>query len=89
MAETTVGLPSFVRRLSDVLKQRLAGAEVDHEQIRGTRYRLVVVWQGFDDMDHPERQQLVWDIADEVLDKPDLLNVGMIITLGKDDLPQD
>ncbi|MGD0462026.1 MAG: hypothetical protein ABSB74_06025 [Tepidisphaeraceae bacterium] len=60
-----------------------------YERVRGNRFRFEVVWGKFDSMGHPERQRLVWDLVDDVLDKPDLLNVAMIITLGKDDLPSD
>ena len=38
-------------------------------------------------MGHPERQRMVWDLADETLDKSDLLDVAMILTLGMKDLP--
>lgn len=87
MAEKTLRAPSYVRRLSDALKERLPGANVHHEQIRRDRYRFIAVWDGFDDMDHPERQELVWDIVEQTLSKPDLLKVGMILTLGLEDLP--
>jgi hypothetical protein len=37
-------------------------------------------------MAHPERQELVWNLADTVLQKPDLLKVAMIITMGPADI---
>ena len=40
-------------------------------------------------LDHPERQEQVWDIAERALDKSDLLNVTMILTLGPKDLERD
>jgi hypothetical protein len=33
-------------------------------------------------MGHPERQRIVWDIADASLAKSDLLKVAMIITMA-------
>jgi len=88
MDERLLAEPAFVARLSDALRRRLQGAQVDHEHVRGDRYRFVVVWDPFDAMDHPERQRLVWDVAEGELDRSDLLNVSMILTLGTGDLPQ-
>jgi hypothetical protein len=33
-------------------------------------------------MGHPERQRIVWDLAERSLDPMDLLNVAMIITMA-------
>jgi hypothetical protein len=87
MAERLIAEPQFIAKLSEALKRRLPGAEVMHEHIRADRYRFVVVWPKFDAMGHPERQRLVWDVAEQELDANDVLNVGMILTLGLDDLP--
>lgn len=81
--------PEFVGRLSTALSRRLRGAQVEHEHVRGSHYRFFVIWPQFDQMDHPERQQIVWNIAEKVLKGKDLLNVLMILTLGNDDLPQE
>ena len=78
MAEDTLVVPAFVDRLAEALKTRLPGAEVRYEHVRGKRYRFVVVWKQFDAMDHPERQEIVWDLADRELPGEDLLNVAMI-----------
>lgn len=83
MAKGTVAAePAYVTKLADALRQRLTGAQVRYEPIRGDRYRFEVVWGDFDAMGHPQRQQIVWDLADEVVPKPDLLKVGMIVTIG-------
>jgi len=78
----TLALPEYVTRLENALKQRFPRAKIGHEQVRRDRYRFMIVWKGFDGMGHPERQEMVWNIADEVVPKKDLLKVGMIITLG-------
>lgn len=87
MAEGTIAEPAYVAQLSAALQQRLPGAQITHERIRGDRYRFIIVWDQFDDMGHPERQRIVWDTADAALAKSDLLNVGMIITIGPAELP--
>jgi hypothetical protein len=88
MAEGTVAVePAYVARLADALRARLDGAQVRYEPIRGDRYRFEVVWGPFDKMGHPQRQQIVWDLADEIVPKPDLLKVGMIVTVGPAELP--
>jgi len=81
--------PPYVAKLSEALRRDLPGAEVTVEQIRGDRYRFVVLWKPFDPMGHPERQRLVWDIAQRELEGSDLRNVGMILTIGEEDLPED
>lgn len=88
MAEGTLTIPAYVQRLTAALKQRLPGAEVDTEHVRGDRFRFVVVWGPFDQMGHPERQRIVWDLAEQELEPRELLNVSMILTLGDEDLPQ-
>ena len=89
MAEGIVTQPLFVERLSGALRRQLPGAHVAHEPIRANRYRFIVAWDQFDAMGHPERQRLVWNIATRELNREDLLNVGMILTLGKEDLPSE
>jgi hypothetical protein len=89
MAEGTLIRPAYVDRLVEALEQRFGGAKVRFEPIRRDRYRFFVIWQQFQDMGHPERQRLVWDVAEAVLQKSDLLNVGMIITLAPSELEED
>ena len=89
MAEATLTVPGFVVTLARGLKKQLKGAAVSYEPIRRDRFRFFVIWDKFDGMGHPERQRLVWDIAESVLERSDLLNVGMILTLGHEDLPRE
>lgn len=89
MAEGIVTDPAYVTLLALALEQRLPGVQLRHEWIRSNRYRFEVVWDRFDEMEHPERQKLVWDIADAVLSKEDLWKISMILTLGVEDLPGD
>jgi hypothetical protein len=89
MAEGIVIQPAYVEKLAVSLRAELPNAEVNAEHVRGDRYRFVVVWPGFDDLMHPERQERVWEIADGVLEKQDLLKDSMILTLGEQDLPSE
>ena len=89
MAKATLTPPAFVDRLTQALTNELSGAVVRSEQVRGDRYRFEVVWPQFDGMGHPERQRLVWNIVAKTVDEQDKLNVGMILTLGLQDLPQE
>lgn len=74
--------PAYVGRLIAALKRALPRAKVGSQHVRRERYRFMVVSPKFDGMGHPERQRLVWDLADATLKKNELLNVAMIITLG-------
>jgi len=67
----------------------LPGAQVASEQIRGSRYRFEVLWSHFSGVGHPERQRRVWAIAEAVVPRPDLLDVGMILTVAPEELPQE
>jgi hypothetical protein len=88
MAKGTVISPTYVGKLTKRLQRDLIGSEVSYQQVRGDRYRFVVVWNRFEKMGHPERQRMVWDIADEALPKVDLLKVAMIVTLAPSELPE-
>lgn len=89
MAEGTVTEPAYVLSLTMALKEALKGASVEHEQTRRGRYRWTVVSDSFKDMGHPERQRLVWGIADRTLQKSDLLNVAMILTVAPSEILWD
>jgi stress-induced morphogen len=86
MAEKTVMDPSYVATLLKALRKGIPGAKIHREQVRRDRYRFIVVSRKFSRLGHPERQRLVWNIADEVLDKGDLLKVAMILTLSPREL---
>jgi acid stress-induced BolA-like protein IbaG/YrbA len=90
-AETqfAVPRPAYVDQLIGAFTNSLPGAEVDVEQVRGDRYRFAVVWDQFDSMEHPERQEMVWNIAEKALSETDRYKVIMILTLGDVDLPQE
>lgn len=87
MAEGTLIAPAYVSQLTAALQHRLPDAKVHAEQIRRDRYRLIVIAEEFENLGHPERQRIVWNVADETLSKGDLLNIGMIITLAPGDYP--
>lgn len=86
MAEGTIAEPTYVGQLLAALTQRLTGAQVNHERVRRDQYRFIVVWERFKNQGHPERQKMVWDIAGEVLNKADIMNVAMIITVAPAEL---
>ncbi len=90
MAKATVSRPpAFVARLEAAIRRELPGAEVTTEHVRGRRYRFVVISDEFSDVGHPERQRRVWDLAEAVVPRPDLLDVGMILTVAPEELPQE
>jgi hypothetical protein len=78
----TTAEPGYVAALTAALRTRMPGAEVGAEQIRRDRFRFMVIWDGFEGWYHPERQELVWDIAAGVVGVSDIRKVGMIITMA-------
>ena len=89
MAKGTVRIPPYVGKLAKRLQRDLAGSEVSYQQVRDDRYRFVVLWNRFEKMGHPERQRMVWDIADAALVKMDLLKVAMIVPMAPSELPEE
>jgi hypothetical protein len=89
MAKDTLVEPAYVTRLAVALQRALPESQLTHEQIRRDRYRFVVVADAFEHMGHPERQRLVWEVADQTLDKSDLMRIGMIITMAPAELPSE
>ncbi len=88
MAETTVTHPpAFVSQLEAALQKELPGVKFRRSNC-ASRYRFEVVWSQFSGVGHPERQQRVWAIAERVVPRPDLLDVGMIMTVAPEELPQ-
>lgn len=77
-----------VNRLVDALGAEFPGAEVDAEEISAGRYRVAVVWAGFDTLSHRDRQRRAWKTADAVVPGQVLLDVGMILTMAPSELPQ-
>ena len=83
----TLNYPEFVLTLEQALKGKLRNAQIDVQKVgRTNRYRFVVASDRFRRMDHPRRQNMVWDVAEKVLAPQELLRVSMIITLEPDDV---
>jgi hypothetical protein len=65
----------------------MPGADIDVERVPGAnRYRLAVVWDGFAKRSLLKRQDKVWEIADAVLDREELLKISIILTYRPEDL---
>jgi hypothetical protein len=89
MAEGTLTEPAYVARLTEALHRELPTASIAHEPVRRDRYRFIVVDNAFTDVGHPERQLKVWRIAEDVVEKTDIWNVAMIITMAPSELADD
>jgi len=77
-----------VDELVAALRAEFDQALVDAEEVREGRYRFAVVWDGFEDRPHRDRQKAVWAIADRLFPGPTLLDVAMIITMSSSETPQ-
>ena len=83
--------PQFLRTLNTSLvgQLRKAGirATVRAERVHGTRlHRVVVLARKFRHLRFSERQDLIWRIANQVLDPDQQLQISMILTLTPDEL---
>ena len=68
--------------LKEALAPILREPQIDQEQVRGSRYRFLVISPTFEGMRHPVRQGLVWDTAEGALGGEELRDVAMIITMA-------
>ena len=83
-------LPAFLDRLVMALVEGLkAGgiaAKVYVEPVPSTKlHRLTVLAPKFAALRPSERQDLVWRIVDDILDREDQLKISMILTLTPDE----
>lgn len=78
--------PAFLDRLKTALLEelRVAGikAEVEAEPVPTTKlYRMWVLAPKFRKLQHWERQNLVWRIAESALSRAEQMRISMIVTL--------
>ncbi|HWP41342.1 MAG TPA: hypothetical protein VNL70_10490 [Tepidisphaeraceae bacterium] len=87
MAQTMKKLPTFIQRLKEAFARQMPGCELDVEKVGTTnRYRVAVVWSGFPKRNQLRRQDKVWKIADDVLDREELLRISLILTFRPEEL---
>jgi hypothetical protein len=84
-------VPDFVSKLKAALEKDLHDVGVDgtvEVEPAGTTklFRFFVVSDGFKDLRHSERQNLVWRIVEKTLSPDDAVKVSMVMTLTKDEL---
>jgi acid stress-induced BolA-like protein IbaG/YrbA len=77
--------PKYIERLEKALKTQLA-AEVEVEQSAPHRYRFAVVSKKFERMRPLKRQDLIWKIVDETLDREQVLAISMILAFAPKDV---
>jgi hypothetical protein len=86
---TATNVPAYLQTLIAALQKRLPDAEIWTERVRRDRYTVSVVSKRFDRMGHPERQHLVWDVAEKAVPGTDVRKIGMILTLRPGDIGSD
>jgi len=83
--------PPFVEKLTNALSNGLKVAgidpfDLDVEGVPQTKlYRFIVLSRSFEQLKHSERQDLVWRIASDALDRQEQFCVSMILTLTPDE----
>ena len=73
-------------QLADALRKRFDG-EVEFEAISPDgRYRFAVTSRQFENMPHLDRQDALWLVADQVLAKPETLDISLILAFAPSEL---
>ena len=75
-----------VDALSRAFRERLE-AQVDVEPVNGHgRYRFAVVSPRFREMNHLQRQDAVWQLADETLPREVTIDISLILAFAPEEL---
>lgn len=73
-------------QLADALRKRFDG-EVEFEPISSDgRYRFAVTSRQFEAMPHLDRQDDIWLVVDQVLTKPETLDISLILAFAPSEL---
>ena len=93
-AGTDADRPEWLDRLLPELRRALdavgINAEIVTEPIPWTKaQRISIIARGWTHMDPLERQNMVWRIADRVLNWDDRLKISMILTITPEELGEE
>ena len=71
----------FATEVKRLIEQQFGGAEIDIEQTPEGRVVGSVIWDGFDSMDHAERQQEIrYYLRDQLKEKMNSVGVLLMYT---------
>jgi acid stress-induced BolA-like protein IbaG/YrbA len=87
--QRVIELPGFVGTLLAAVEQRFPGVQTDVERVKGADayyYRIGLVSDLFSDIHLMARQELLWSIAEDVLDREQFLRISMFLALTPDEL---
>ncbi len=67
------------QQVTQILKQAFQGMDVDLDERTDSRLSGMVIWEGFDDQDHIERQQLIRKVLKQALGT-EFQQIGLLLT---------
>ena len=67
------------QQVTQILKQAFQGMDVDLDERPGSRLSGVVIWNGFDNQDHGDRQERVRKVLKDALGT-EFQQVGVLLT---------
>jgi hypothetical protein len=74
-------MDQFIQRLTDLLTEHFANAEVDLGPASGDRVSGFLIWEGFQEDEQIDRQRAVWRVLRAELPPDELLRVAAVFTL--------
>src|ERR1035438_1227256 len=74
--------------LINFLEKTFPGSEVRDLDVPpgGTRMGGTLIWEGFKDLDHLDRQNQLWDALQDKYDRAELRSIGLIMTFTLDEV---
>lgn len=83
---STQTFPQHIHSLANAIRRDFPGT-VEVEPVSGTnRFRIAVVSDRFEKMPHLKRQDEVWRLVDELLDREQSLEISMLLTYAPSEI---
>ena len=67
------------QQVTQILKQAFQGMDVNLDERTDIRLSGMVIWEGFDDQDHIERQQMIRKVLKQALGA-EFQQIGLLLT---------
>ena len=88
-AEEKANLPEYAKRLCEAFRQEFGGRVEAERTGTADRVRFAVISPKFEEMGEFEAQDAVWDTADRVLGREEVVQITLIFTYAPSELNED
>lgn len=79
-------MEDVLQKLSDLLRSKFPNCELELEFVRDGKISGFMTWQGFEEMDHLDRQRNVWAVIRQNLSREDQGRIIAVLTLTPEEM---